>query len=152
MATYFFDSSALTKFYHQELGSAKVQSIFSEPGRRILISRLTSVEMQSVFAGKVRTHAITLAEASKLRRAFLSDIRHRSFEVLAVTGPHYRRAERLIELHGVSQRLRTLDALQLAVALGLRQRALLDYFVASDKALCTIAATEGLPVVNAELP
>jgi hypothetical protein len=46
--------------------------------------------------------------------------------------------------------LRTLDALQLAVALDLRSQELLDHFVVADESLATIAAAEGLGVVKPE--
>jgi hypothetical protein len=37
------------------VGSSKVEAIFREHNRRIIISRLTVVELQSAFAAKVRT-------------------------------------------------------------------------------------------------
>ena len=42
MARYFFDSSALAKLYQPEAGSVKVEAVFREPNRTILISRLTA--------------------------------------------------------------------------------------------------------------
>ena len=116
MSAYFFDSSALAKLYHNETGSAWIRETVRESGHRILISRLTVVEIQSVFAVKVRSDAISLEEAATLRRGFLSDIRDGAFEVLALALHHYRRAEQLIESYGFRHRLRTLDALQLSVA------------------------------------
>ena len=41
---YFFDTSALVKLYHPELGSQGVAAMFGEPDRRIVISRLGGVE------------------------------------------------------------------------------------------------------------
>ena len=74
MAGYFFDSSALAKLYHPEVGSAEVFRIFSEPNRRILISRLTPVEMQSVFAIKVRTGVILRQDAELLRQRMIAHL------------------------------------------------------------------------------
>jgi predicted nucleic acid-binding protein len=48
------------------------------------------------------------------------------------------------------RRLRTLDALQLAVALDLSEQGFLDHFVAADKALAEVAAVEGLSVRDPE--
>jgi len=45
-----------------------------------------------------------------------------------------------------------LDALQLSVALDLRHRGMLDYFVCADKDLCEVAKSEGLAVINPEHP
>jgi hypothetical protein len=58
-------------------------------------------------------------------------------------------AERLLLQHGSTTRLRTLNALQLAVALDVHRRdAPIDLFVAGDNALCEIAAAEGLSTGN----
>src|SRR5262245_31325941 len=54
--------------------------------------------------------------------------------------------------HCLNRCLRTLDALQLAVALGLHGASPLDAFVCADANLCHVAAAEGLVVVNPELP
>jgi hypothetical protein len=55
---YFLDTSALAKLYRNEAGTAFVDRIFSEPASQHVISRLTIVEMESVFALKVRTGEI----------------------------------------------------------------------------------------------
>ena len=53
---YFFDSSALAKAYRHEVGTAKVMAILAEPSSKFFISSLTTVEIQSVFAQKVRAN------------------------------------------------------------------------------------------------
>jgi hypothetical protein len=50
------------------------------------------------------------------------------------------------------QALYTLDALQLAVALDLHHRGMLDEVVAADHVFVTLASAEGLKVVNPETP
>lgn len=152
MADYFLDSSALGKNYHTELGTAEVEQLLKEPGARHFISRLTVIEVQSVFARKVRTGIITEADFQLLRRRFLTDATRRQFRVVRMTGLHYQEAEQLIKKHGTSRSLRTLDALQLSVALDLRRREMLDHFVCADKNLCAVAGIEGLSVINPEQP
>jgi hypothetical protein len=49
-------------------------------------------------------------------------------------------------------RLRTLDALQLAVAIDLRSRGPSVTFVCADVVLCALAKSEGLSVINLVLP
>ena len=44
--------------------------------------------------------------------------------------------------------LRSLDALQLATALDVQRQSGLDYFVSTDKDLCSIAENEQLTVIN----
>jgi hypothetical protein len=46
--------------------------------------------------------------------------------------------------------LRTLDSLQLAVALCLHRSSAVENLVASDKVLCQVAEVEGIPVIDPE--
>ena len=71
--------------------------------------------------------------------------------VLAIKDHHYAEAERLLVKHGNNRRLRTLDALQLAVVLDVQRHGSLDSVVAADNALCEVAAAEGLPITNPEV-
>jgi len=152
VASYFFDSSALVRLYHPESGSAKVQGLFGEPGRRVAISRLTVVEMRSALATKGRMGSLGgAAEAAVLAR-FKADIASGAIEVFAVTDFNYRQAEQLIDRHGRQYRSRALDSLQLAVALDLLDQRVIEQFVASDQVLGDVAAREGLSVLNPERP
>jgi len=150
LSRYFFDSSALAKRYHPEIGTAKVTSIFAEPGCEVRISRLSFVEVQSVFAMNVRAGFITRTEAGQQRARLVLDVAAGAIEVCTVTPDHFAAAERLIGRHSFSTRLRTLDALQLAVALDLSSQDLADHFVVSDKALGEVASLEGMSVLNPE--
>lgn len=152
MASYFFDTSALGKNYHPEIGTAEVERLLALPGVRHCISRLRAVEIHSVRAGKVRTAAISESDFQLLRRRFLTDVTRRRLKVVRVTGRHYQDAERLVRMHALTRSLRTLDALQLSVALDLRQRTGLDHFVCADRNLCIVAREVGLAVINPEEP
>lgn len=63
---------------------------------------------------------------------------------------HFQRAERLIEVYAAGLGLRTLDALQLSVALDLNADQLIDTVVAADRILCDVARREGLVVIDPE--
>ena len=152
MPGYFFDSSALAKHYHVEVGTAEVDRILQLPGARHFIARLALVEIRSVFAGKVRTGVITEDDFRLLLRRFLADVTTRRLQVVRLTNASYRAAERLIEQHATHRSLRTLDALHLAVALDLRTRGLCEYFVCADRNLCGVARAEGFSVINPEQP
>ena len=52
MANRFFDTSALGKRYHPEIGTALVNILIQEPGFEPVLSRLTLVEIQSVLPVK----------------------------------------------------------------------------------------------------
>ena len=152
MTFYFFDTSALAKSYHLETGSVKVEALLSEPLSTFYISRLSLVEIQSVFAQKVRTGVITESEFHILRHRLFADVANHRFQVIRLLASHFQNAERLINDYATSRSLRTLDALQLSFALFLRERSLIDYFVCADKSLCAVAALEGLTVINPEQP
>jgi len=59
LAAFFFDSSALAKLYHPEVGTAVADRIAQSADSQIRISRLTVIELPSVFAIKVRTKFIS---------------------------------------------------------------------------------------------
>lgn len=117
MSCYFLDTSALAKLYHNEAGSERVDRIYREAGRRLLISRLSVVEMQSVLAGRQRAGFVTAEDAEALRKRFLADVGSQAIDVVSLSDRHYTAAETLIRKHAGRQRLRTLDALQLSVVL-----------------------------------
>ena len=150
MPNYFFDTSALGKNYHVEVGTDEVERLLALPQARHFISRLSIIEIQSVFAGKVRTRVITDADFQLLRRRFLTDVTKRQFSVLRLTGLHYQEAERLIRTYSLERSLRTLDAVQLSAALDLHRRVGLDHFVCADRNLCVVARLAGLSVINPE--
>ena len=152
MGRYFLDSSALAKLYQLEAGSDRVEALFRQSQRGMIISRLTAVEMHSVFAGRVRMGTLSPADAAALRNHFLNDVVAGLLTVVAITDYHYAEAERLLKQYGNIFRLRTLDALQLAVALEVHRRESLDAVVAADNVVCQVAAAEGLPGMKPEGP
>jgi predicted nucleic acid-binding protein len=148
MPRYFFDTSALVKNYHAEAGTADVQRILAEVGSEFFVSRLATVEMLSGFAGKVRTGVFSSTDFGILRRRFLADVRTRLLRPLRVLNIHYQMAGDLIGKHAMSRQLRTLDALQLSVALHFHRSFPVDYFVCADQRLCDVATVEGLAVIK----
>jgi uncharacterized protein len=147
MANAFLDTSALVKYYHPEDGTSEVTRIVEESGSLHYISRLSLVETVSAFAVKVRIGQIDEQAWNELRRRFYHDIGQGRFRIMPVNTSRYQEATQLIERH-VRSRLRTLDAIQLAVALALSQQGMLDHFVCADQTLCETAIAEGLTVIN----
>jgi hypothetical protein len=94
MAKAFIDTRALVKYYHPEEGTQEVTQIIEEPVCRHYISRLSLVETVSACAVKCRLGHIDEQGVVDLRRRFYHDIGQSRLRI----------------------RLRTLDALQLAVA------------------------------------
>ncbi|MBZ5591643.1 MAG: type II toxin-antitoxin system VapC family toxin [Acidobacteriia bacterium] len=151
MASFFFDSSALVKLYHVEAGSAVVDSLLRGADSRIVISRLTVVELVSAFAVKQRTQMLTAKDAEAGRLRFLYDVANGRLTVITVREPHYLTAQRLIIGYGGTKGVRALDAIQLGVALDVKNLGV-SVFVAADRTLMEIARSEGLSVLNPEDP
>jgi hypothetical protein len=147
---YFFDTSAIVKYYHSEIGTPTVTRIFAERDRRVRISSLGFLEIQSAFAMKVRSRALSREASGMLRSRLLLDVAASDIEIYKITDNHFATAQRLIGEHSFSARLRTLDALQLAVAIDLTQQSLLDHFVVADTSLAAVAMAEQLNVINPE--
>ncbi len=151
MVNYFMDPSALVKYYHTEARSSEVIRFVEEVHVRCIVPRLTVTEVHSAFAVKLRTGEIDGHDFGRLWDQFVDDVTQRRFEVVRVIEVHHEEAERLIRKYA-RRMLRTLDALQLAVALDVHSRMTLDRFVCSDIRLGEIATEEGLSVLNPAQP
>ena len=145
---YYFDTSALCRYYHREPGSPQVESIINEPGSTSVLSWLTVLETQSAFALKVRTGEIAAADFDLLRKRLKADIAARRLLVTRVLRRHFDRAERLLAKYGFQQRLRSLDALHLGVALDLQDLGHIDTLVSADALLEDVGCKEGLGILN----
>jgi len=148
MRYYFLDSSALVKRYRDESGSENVNSMFEDPNFVLVVSRLGTVELQSSIMQHIRLGSITLADAELLKHAVLQDIRDDRLKITPVISNHFRLAGQLVIRHGHCHRLRTLDALQLGVAVDLKQRHGIEAFVAADKSLLAVSQLEGFNTIN----
>jgi hypothetical protein len=124
-----------------------VTRCLEEPGTRHYLSRLSLVETVSAFAVKFRLRQIDDQGFDDLRRRFYHDIGQGRFRVMPITTARYQEATQLIDRH-VRIGLRTLDAIQLAVALALSHQGVIDQFVCADQRLCDTAIAEGLSVTN----
>lgn len=147
--SFYLDTSALAKLYHLEAGTLFVKGLLSS-GQRMYVSRLAVLEMHSVFAGKVRTGTLTQTQADLAWRRFRSDVRQRRFRIVTLRVRHYEVAGKMIAAHGVGCALRTLDSLQVAVALELARSGLVSAIVTADRTMLRVAAIEGLAGINPE--
>jgi hypothetical protein len=95
---------------------------------------------------------ITAADFHLARGRFLADIAAGLWQVVPASVAHFHHAQHLLVLYGLVRSLRTLDALQLAMALGCGALGPLDAFVCADANLGSVATTEGLTVINPEMP
>ena len=152
MAAYFFDSSALTKRYVMERGSAWVISI-TDPaaGNQNHIVRITGVEVISAITRARRSGSISTTDAT----IAIADLRHdfaKEYRITEVTRGLIRHAMVLAETHA----LRGYDAVQLAAILTVnKQRIAMGLsaimLVSADTALNAAATAEGLRVDDPNL-
>jgi predicted nucleic acid-binding protein len=148
MARYFLDSSALVKRYHQEHGSAEVADLLSKPGNRFFVSRLALVEIHSAFARLVREQALSESDFKSLILRLEADVASGLFSVAALSSRRLDSAALLLRTQGLTQSLRTLDAIQLANAQALNNRSRLAAFIAADKKLLASATAGGFVPLN----
>ena len=149
MPRYFLDSSALVKRYHQESGTPIVESLFAGQGNRLFISRLALVEVHSSFARLVREGVLTAADFRKLIARLDDDIAAGLLKVAALSSRRLADASSLLGTHGLTNTVRTLDAIHLATALVLQTRRPTITFVAADKKLLAVAgAACGLAILD----
>jgi predicted nucleic acid-binding protein len=128
----------LVKLYHAEAGTPAIERIVNAPDNIVRISRLSVAELTSAFAIKVRTKSINRDDADAFLRQFRGDVATGKLEVFSIGESEFAVTELLVERYAFDLRLRALDALQLAVALELRNQKLVDHFVAADTILSLI--------------
>jgi predicted nucleic acid-binding protein len=107
--------------------------------------------MHSVLAQKARAGEVSSSDSALVLRRFREDIRMRRFRLVSLSVRHYEMAEKLIDAHGPTRGLRTLDSLHLAAALDLKAGELIDSIVVADKVLARVAVVEGLPAMDPEV-
>ena len=153
MPRYYFDTSALVKHYHVELGSPKVDLILGESGSEYFIAIALDAHRSTLgFAKKVRTGEIADVDFDRLRLRFFAGVRIPTVTPVRILNAHFESAGDLTARHGKMRQIHTRDALQLAVAISIQQPAPIDQFVCADHRLCDIALLEGVVVINSEWP
>jgi predicted nucleic acid-binding protein len=151
MPLHFLDSSALSKRYLAEVGSAWVDSLCA--GDTIAVSSLVAIELTSAFARRAREGSLTVTQRDELLRAFLTD--RSEMLVQRLTNPIIQHAMTILLTCPPSVALRALDAIQLASAQHAFNRArqdgiLVGIFVTSDTRLLSAAQWAGLATDNPE--
>ena len=154
MRHYYFDTSAIVKYYHDEPGSEWVRQIVralepAEPRRAnsIYLAELTLVEASAAFSILERTKQIRKVVRDTMYRGFIRDSANDYYTI------HVRRddvdwASELTQKYP----LKGYDAVQLAVALYvndlLKANDLSLTFIAGDDVLLQAARAEGMATEN----
>lgn len=147
MGAYFFDTSALVKYYVQETGTLWVQGVINNySANEITIALVTGVEIVAAITRQNRMNAISAVDAATAIATFKNQFRNRLI-AFRITDQVVDDAMALAEKYG----LRGYDAIQLTSALFIESRITSRgvgplTFVCSDKNLNQAATIEGLLV------
>jgi uncharacterized protein with PIN domain len=109
--SYFFDTSALVKIYHQEDNSDKIVGIFNS-GAKIFVSELSVIEYHSVIHRKFREKNLEKADADKILKKFDIDLAGK-FELLVFNWSVIDNAKKVFQTLDREIFVRALDVIQL---------------------------------------
>jgi uncharacterized protein len=138
----YLDTSALAKWYLNEPFSEAFE-VFIQEQPEAAISRLTVVEFRCLLARRRRAGEITKTVESRVYAAFEKDVGAGSIQVHPVLDEHLIAALGLLGSLGRFP-LRTLDALHLAIAQGIRCKVL----ATADKTMADAGKAAGLSIVR----
>lgn len=141
---YFFDTSALVKIYHQEMGSDRIVPLY-QGDETIVISELSKVEFVSTIHKKLRTGEITTDTLDAVKNRFLVDCSSR-FVVIHIASFIVDAALDFMNTHGRTNHLFSLDALQFATLSIISEKD--TTFVCADKRLTALVKMIGTPVLE----
>ena len=149
MTTYYLDTSALSKRYVQETGTAWVRAL-ADPiaGHTLLTARITMVEIYSALARRRREGSVPAADCDIAAQAFTAHSAT-EYEFVELDLGVVDLARDLLERHP----LRAYDAVQLASALVANQALQAAHlapliFLSADDRLNAAATAKGLMVDN----
>ncbi|ASJ13821.1 type II toxin-antitoxin system VapC family toxin [Thermococcus radiotolerans] len=137
MEVAFFDTSALVKHYHIERGSSIVNELMEN--YVVAISELAILEMTSALNRRFLSGELTKRKLEWVLERFYSDLEN--YVVVTISSETVSLATSLVLKHG----LKTLDSLQLASALRIKDEA--SIFVTFDERLKNAAEKEGFTVL-----
>lgn len=137
----FLDTSSLIKLYHEEEDSESFKNIIVQNSvSSIFLSELTRVEFLSALWKKRRQGELTTEIVEQMAVLFAEDASQ--FTFMPLNDHIVNNACGLLNKYGPDG-LRSLDGIQLATAIALRDKA--DLFVTSDKLLGSLLVKEQLP-------
>jgi len=140
--SYFFDTSALVKRYHEEDGTEAVDEILNRDDAEILISSLTVIESVSAFRRKYNRGEISESEMEQLISVFFQEALD-EFVILPLEESLLNFSFELV----LEDDLRTLDSMQLSAGLSLAQELEDVAFVTADEELAEVGARHGIDTV-----
>lgn len=138
----FLDTSTLFKLYHRESGTDDLEQMFSlNTVDAVFLSALSKVEFRSIVWRRLRMKELSREQAHTILTLFSQDLDR--YQFIDIDERLLQTACGLIDKHGLNG-LRSLDALQLASAVTVREQVTL--YKTADRLLNDLFKAEGLPV------
>lgn len=154
MSTHFFlDTSALIKYYHQEIGTDKVAELIDNDDNSLIISQISILEFHSQFALKARDTAYALFDQNSFNKVcglLCYHIVSSKYAIIELPNDFIFKATDLIRDHGCTKNLRHLDAIQLSSYLDYLRIKNDTMFVSSDKKLLELVDHLGFKTYDPE--
>jgi predicted nucleic acid-binding protein len=141
----FLDTSSLVKLYHNEDGSEVLENYIQKNIDEIFLSELAILEFRSALWRKVRMKEIEEVTAKEVIFCFKDD--ENKFSWIKLKNSSLHAASELLMKYG-NRGLRTLDSLQLASALTLKEQNCI--FLTFDKLLESLFVSEKLEILTYE--
>lgn len=116
MVTFYFDTSAIVKRYHKELGSEVLDKIFEAKEHGFALSFWTILEFTVVFSARMRRKTLSRHAFNTVISRFLKDV----LDMFAVTSVNDELIASATPL-AIKHNLPSADCLQLASALNLKK-------------------------------
>jgi predicted nucleic acid-binding protein len=142
----FFDTSALIKFFHEEIGTENITKLINDPQNKMWISELAVIEFLNFVYRIYRESRISDEELSNLIYEF--DRECNRFTLISLNIAVIKEARELLIKFGKNMPLRSLDALQLASYNLVYENGKDWTFVTSDDRLIQILQSIGMKVIN----
>jgi predicted nucleic acid-binding protein len=140
----FFDTSALVKYFHEEQGTGVVTALIDNEHNISWISSLAKLEFLSSVLRRYRMGEINKTQVDIAMSGFEETCKQ--FHVTHLGKSTFQEAEHLMREYAFTHGLKTLDSLQLAAFMLIREENWV--FVAADDVLLTVAQLSGAKTIN----
>lgn len=148
MATYYLESSAFAKLFHDEPGTGFIHDLLTAREHDVYVTPLCIVEICSSVARRVRAGELGPKDLESLTACITQDLQEALYRLLPLHDGVYTRATTVLKSVGTTVLLRSLDAIHLAAALELRDQATDTVVVSSDARILTVAEAAGMPFLD----
>ena len=143
---YFFDTSALVKYFYKEGGTEIVEKIVLNSDNNIWISELAQIEIISALYKKYRMGELLEKDIEKIVELISQELEFFNIEPLGTAVVC--EAINILKTYGKLYGIKTLDALHISTFSLISEE---DWiFVAADEVLCKLVKKMGYQVLNPE--